>query len=258
MTELLKAGMDEQAQARKKRLLIMVDNDAQHLYYTGIMLQRLDYTIYTTKTAEEAMEIIHITVPAVVVTEAVLQKMSGVELLRQIKQNPKTEPVPVLILTSSPDPSVKQACLQEGCTSYMRKPVDPDALYAAIQHATEPTPRSYVRLKTCLDVIVGGEAAAGGVRSGECITALSENGMYVSTPTPMPSGSRLQFTVFVERAAIKVEGDVLYSFSRGQGPLHTSGMGIKFTQIRPEDQGLIRSFIKKDLTQDLQRPANRS
>jgi len=249
MTELLKTRPD--AQVRKKRLLIMVDNDAQHLYYTGIMLQRLDYTIYTTKTAEEALEIIHITVPSVVVTEAVLQKMSGVELLRRIRQNAKTASVPVIILTSSPDPAVKQDCLREGCTSYMRKPADPDALYAAIQQATEPTPRSYIRLKTCLDVIVGDGAGAEGARSGECITAVSENGLYVSTPAPKPVGSRLHFTVFLENKPVKIEGEVMYSFTRGQGPLHSSGMGIKFTRIAAEDRGLIRAFIKKVLTQDL-------
>jgi len=235
---------------RKKPLLILVDADAASLYYTGILLQRLDYTIYTTRTAEEALEIMNITVPALVVTETSLLGMSGLDLLKQIKGKPATSSVPVLVLTSTADPHIRENCLREGCAGVLAKPVDPDALFTAIQKATEATPRTYVRLKTCLDVIVTDEVSKESPSTSDCVTALSKNGMYVSTQYPRKKGTLLGFTIFLEKAKIDVQGTVLYSFERGQGPLRTSGMGIKFVRIKPDDQAIIRAYIKKVLMED--------
>jgi two-component system cell cycle response regulator DivK len=235
---------------RKKRLILVIDGDAGHLYYTSILLQRLEYNIHTVKTEQEALEIMEIAHPELILTELSPGGGNGAEFLRTIKRTPRTYALPVIILTSSKDPVAKDACLKEGCTAYLQKPVDPDALYAAIQKATESRPRSYIRLNTCLNVIVGEDKMDQSVIN-DYVTALSENGIYVSTAKPKPAGIRVPITLFLENSRIKVEGMVLYSFQRGEGPLKTPGMGIKFTSIQPGDQGLIRVFIKKELTKDL-------
>jgi two-component system cell cycle response regulator DivK len=235
---------------RKKRLILVIDADAGHLYYTSILLQRLEYNIHTSKTEEEALELMEVAQPELILTELSPGGGDGAGFLRTIRRTPRTHAVPVIILTSSKDPAAKDACLKEGCTAYLPKPVDPDALYAAIQKATESRPRSFIRLNTCLNVIVGNGNTEQSVIS-DYVTALSENGIYVSTAKPKPAGLRVPITLFLESSRIKVEGIVLYSFQRGEGPLKTPGMGIKFTSIQPEDQDLIRVFIKKELTKDL-------
>ena len=50
---------------------------------------------------------------------------------------------------------------------------------------------------------------------------------------------------------IKVIGVVLYSFQRGEGPLRTPGMGIRFDHIRPEDQNVIKEYIKREITKGI-------
>ncbi len=235
---------------RQKRLLVVADGQAAHLYYTSILLQRLEYDIHTTKTVEDALEIVDVASPALVLTETSLAGADGLDLIRKIKRNPKTYRIPVIVLTSSKDAAVKEACLHEGCIAYLQKPLDPDVLYAAIQKATESTPRKYIRLNTCLNVIVGDEKTATSV-IGDYISALSENGMFVSTANPKPTGLQFPITIFLENSKISVEGVVLYSFKRGEGPLRTPGMGIRFVQIKPEDQDLIKVFIRKEITKGL-------
>ncbi len=85
----------------------------------------------------------------------------------------------------------------------------------------------------------------------DCITALSEEGMYVSMFKPLPVGTQLPMVLFLGKARIRIQGTVLYSFDTGSGPLHTFGMGVKFTRIKQEYRILIRAFIKKELTQDI-------
>jgi len=241
---------------RKKRILFVVDGDASDLYYTGMLLQRLDYSIYTTRMAEEALDVMRFAVPLLILTEASLPHMSGVEFLKQIKQDPKTKAVPVIVYTASPDPSLKDMCLRAGCAAYLRKPVDPDELYAAIQKATEASPRQYIRLNACVQVIVGDETTVEGPLGGDCVTALSENGMYITTARPHVTGESLAITLFLGNAKIRCEGVVLYSFIGNKGPMGAPGLGIKFSRIRPEDRNLIRAFVKKELTQDIAQREN--
>jgi CheY-like chemotaxis protein len=239
------------ASDREKRLIVLVDGEGAHLYYTSILLQRLEYNIHTAKTAEDVLEIVNVAEPALVLTEFLLANMNGLELLKNLRRNPQTHKVPVIILTSSRDQAVKSACLEEGCAAYFYKPVDPDVLYAAIQKATETLPRKYIRLQTCLNVMVGDDKTAAHSVISDYVTALSEQGMYISTSQPKPVGLQVPITIFLEETKIKVEGMVLYSFKREEGPLKTSGMGIKFVRINPEDQHLIKVFIKKALTKGL-------
>ncbi len=236
---------------REKRLLVVVDSEASHLYYTSMLLQRLDYDLQTAKTAEDALEIVDMASPALVLTEAVLKGTSGTELLAKIKRNPRTFSMPVIILTASRDAAIKEVCQKDGCAAYLWKPVEPDTLYAAVQKATESLPRQYIRLNTCLNVLVGEEKDAASSVIGDYVTALSEQGMFVSTSKPKPVGLSVPITIFLEESKIRVEGMVLYSFDRGKGPLKTPGMGIKFARINPEDQAVIRSFIKREITKGL-------
>ena len=239
------------SEERQKRLIALVDSDSAHLYFTIIVLQRLDYNIHTMNSAEDVLAFLEVAHPDLILTETSLAGTDGVELLRKIKRTPATHSLPVIMLTSSKDPMVKDACQRERCTDYLHKPVEPEVLYAAIQKVTETTPRQYIRLATCLNIMVGEGRAAEASVIQNYITALSEQGMFVNMEKPVPAGLRLPITIFLETNRIKVEGMVLYSFDRGKGPLRTAGMGIKFVRIGSEDQDLIRQFIRRQITKGL-------
>jgi CheY-like chemotaxis protein len=234
---------------RPKRLLIVIDGRPAHLFYTNILLQRLGYRIHAVKTAEDALEIMHTADPSLVLTEISLTGMTGVDLLKKIRQDPKTAEVPVIVLTSLKDQAVKSACLQEGCAAYLLKPVEPDVLYAAIQKETKDT-RQFIRLKTKLNVTVGDEAAATSLID-DYVTALSEQGMFISTMKPKPVGMEIPITIYFENVRIGFDGQVLYSFSRDEGPLKTPGMGIKIVRIDPDDRETIKTIITKEITRGL-------
>jgi two-component system response regulator len=64
--------------------------------------------------------------PKVVFLDLKLPKVSGLEVLRQLKGDEKTRSIPVVIVTSSrEDPDIKQAYAL-GANSYVVKPVDFD------------------------------------------------------------------------------------------------------------------------------------
>jgi two-component system response regulator len=70
--------------------------------------------------------------PKVVLLDLKLPKVSGLEVLRALKQDEKTRAIPVVIVTSSrEDPDIKTA-YSLGANSYVVKPVDFDAFAEAV------------------------------------------------------------------------------------------------------------------------------
>jgi two-component system response regulator len=73
--------------------------------------------------------------PKVIFLDLKLPKVSGLEVLKELKTNIETRKLPVVILTSSKeDPDVK-AAYELGANSYIVKPVAFDAFLHAITNA---------------------------------------------------------------------------------------------------------------------------
>ena len=88
---------------------------------------------------------------------------------------------------------------------------------------------------TKLNVIVGEETAASTSVISDYITALSEQGMFISTSIPNPVGIHIPMTIFLGYERIKVEGLVLYSFSRQTGPMKTPRYSVSRLLIFSEE-----------------------
>ena len=63
-----------------------------------------------------------------------MPKIDGVEVLRQLKQDPELKQMPVLMLTTTDDPREVQRCHAIGCASYIVKPVDYDRFADAMRN----------------------------------------------------------------------------------------------------------------------------
>jgi two-component system response regulator len=62
--------------------------------------------------------------PKVVLLDLKLPKVDGIEVLRQLKNDPRTKAIPVVILTSSREEKDMVHSYQLGVNAYIQKPVD--------------------------------------------------------------------------------------------------------------------------------------
>jgi len=63
--------------------------------------------------------------PAVVILDLKLPRLSGLEVLRRIRTDPATKRLPVVVLTSSDDESQIEESYALGANSFIQKPTDP-------------------------------------------------------------------------------------------------------------------------------------
>lgn len=71
--------------------------------------------------------------PKVVLLDLKLPKLSGVEVLRQIRNHPRTRYLPVVVFTSSKEESDLIDCYRLGANAYVQKPIDFAEFSAALQ-----------------------------------------------------------------------------------------------------------------------------
>lgn len=231
-----------------KSLVLVIDSDLEQQFRTTVQLQRLEYHVFPLSTAEDALKIMGLAIPRAVVTALSLPRMNGLDLLKRVKQDPRIRQVPVLICTAADNDVYRKMCEQAGCAAFLVRNGDCSTLYRAIQKATEPTPRNFIRLNTWLDVSVAspeGDQAA-------LVTAISEQGMFVNTANLLPYGTIVRFTLYLPKLAsggVSLMGRVLYSHGGGAG--RVPGMGVKFLETPPEIHRLITAFIESKLSEGL-------
>ncbi|HSQ78816.1 MAG TPA: response regulator [Nitrospirota bacterium] len=235
-----------------KQIVLVVDARPIRQFYTSIFLQRLKYQVIMAKTAEDALLLLGLTIPLIVIANYDLPQMTGLELLKRMKHAPRTRNVPFIVYTSNGSPKVRQDCEEAGCSAFLCHPCSLEELYAAVQKTTRAKPRRFVRLTTALDVIVE-DGRSPDDASNNIITAISERGMFVSTAVPLAIGKILPFAFHLPNAPgwlIRVEGQVLFNHV-GAKKRQIPGMAVKFLQIGDQEREFVREFIKQELMEGI-------
>lgn len=71
--------------------------------------------------------------PKLILLDLKLPKVNGLEVLREIKADPRTRPVPVVVMTSSREQRDMLEGYELGVNSYIQKPIDFDQFQRVIE-----------------------------------------------------------------------------------------------------------------------------
>jgi len=251
MAERAGNEQDNPVSEQKRSYALLVDGYVRDLFATGVILQRLDYDVYIANSGEDALKIIDAALPELVITELSLHQMSGLELLVHLKHDPRTKTIPIIIHTSIGDQKREDHCRASGCAAFLRKPAEIDALYSAIQQATENIPRKFVRLRTLLPIRVGGHTSTDAASGVEFVSELSENGLFVRTLHPRPVRSVVPVNLIIQSVPVKLKAMVVRTVTIKPGLFKDPGMGLQFVEITDADRELLRNFIKGQIMKDI-------
>jgi CheY-like chemotaxis protein len=124
-------------------LIVLVEDDDGHANLVERNLKRagLANGILRLKDGQEAIDYVqgkgpypdgNTPRPMLLLLDIKMPRVDGVEVLRQLKSDPRTAFVPVIMLTTTDDPREIQRCYELGCSVYITKPVDYQAFVEAI------------------------------------------------------------------------------------------------------------------------------
>ena len=115
--------------------ILLVDDEEGIRKVLGISLADMGYRVFTAANGQEALRIFDSENPPIVLTDIKMPGMSGVELLRKIKQlNPDTE---VIMITGHGDMDLAIESIKYQATDFVTKPINDDVLDIALNRALE-------------------------------------------------------------------------------------------------------------------------
>ena len=120
-----------------KRVLVVEDIDMNRKI-VRIVLKAKGYEVLEATHAEDALAILQAETPDLILMDIALPGMSGEDLTRQIKANPKWRHVPIIALTAVAMKGDRERILDAGCDDYLSKPVDTHALAELVDHYLSP------------------------------------------------------------------------------------------------------------------------
>lgn len=115
-----------------KRILI-VDDDLETVKLIGLMLQRRGYEVISAYAGDQALAAAEAEKPDLVILDVMMPDMDGYEVCHQLRSNPNTAFVPVIMFTAKALVGDKVAGFQAGADDYLTKPIHPSDLVSRVE-----------------------------------------------------------------------------------------------------------------------------
>lgn len=132
-TEQKPETKDQMPKAKDQNdLILLVDDNNDLLDFVSSELSD-EHNIMTAHDGNEALEAIKQAMPDLIISDIMMPGMDGIELCRQLKANPDTAAIPLLLLTAKHDVAAKIEGLTLGADDYMTKPFNMDVLQLRIR-----------------------------------------------------------------------------------------------------------------------------
>jgi two-component system alkaline phosphatase synthesis response regulator PhoP len=108
----------------KTPIVIVVDDDEPSLELLQAYLEDVDCVTISAQDGLEALEIISRKTPDLVLLDVMMPKMSGFEVCKRIKNDPKTSDIPVIMVTALNEFGDIERGIDSGTDDFISKPVN--------------------------------------------------------------------------------------------------------------------------------------
>jgi two-component system alkaline phosphatase synthesis response regulator PhoP len=116
-----------------KETILVVDDEEDILELIRYNLAREGYQVAGAASGEEAVKAAKAILPDLILLDLLLPGMDGLEICRALKGEPRTRPIPIIMLTAKGEEADIVAGLELGADDYVTKPFSPRVLLARIR-----------------------------------------------------------------------------------------------------------------------------
>jgi CheY-like chemotaxis protein len=116
-----------------KRRVLLAEDDPGTIDVMCLELGFLGYEVTVATDGIQAVEKASAEMPDIILMDIRLPKMNGFQAMTSIRENPKTQSIPLLASTAMAMPGDKERCLAAGFNGYIAKPFTHKELGAALE-----------------------------------------------------------------------------------------------------------------------------
>ena len=109
--------------ATTKHTVLLIDDDESIRKVLRLRLERAGYRVLIAQQGEEGLALATTERPALILLDLQMPRMDGREVLRRLKANPDTKPIPVILLTGDKSEHLRSEGIAAGANAFVQKPV---------------------------------------------------------------------------------------------------------------------------------------
>lgn len=121
-------------QTKKAKKVLIVDDDAGILDAISLILDDRGYTTSAIADGDKVFKEVTVFKPDIVLLDVLLSGSDGREICRELKDNPQTESIPVVMISAHP--TAKLSIKQYGADEFLAKPFEAAELLKVIEKYT--------------------------------------------------------------------------------------------------------------------------
>ena len=118
-----------EANALASCTVIVVDDEPDIRYLLRITLEEAGYGVVEAAHGEAALELVRRSPPQLVLTDRMMPRMNGGELIERLRADESTKAIPIVIISGTRG-------VQGGADAVLGKPLDPDELIVLVDRLT--------------------------------------------------------------------------------------------------------------------------
>jgi len=114
----------KEKEQENKPTILVVDDNQQNLELLQAYLEDVDCRTISASDGLEALEIVNRNSPDLILLDVMMPKMSGFEVCKRIKSDPKTSEIPVIMVTALSEFGDIERAIDSGTDDFLSKPVN--------------------------------------------------------------------------------------------------------------------------------------
>jgi pilus assembly protein CpaE len=113
--------------------ILIIDDDLDTLRLVGMMLQKQGYQIIAASNGQQGLDLAFAEIPNLILLDVMMPQMDGYEVARNLRANPRTVNIPILMFTAKSQLDDKVTGFEAGADDYLTKPTHPAELQAHVR-----------------------------------------------------------------------------------------------------------------------------
>jgi DNA-binding response OmpR family regulator len=105
--------------------VLVVDDDPVILKLLEVNFEMEGFTVLVARDGEEGIEVARADQPDLIVSDIMMPKVSGLELVTALKADPSTSEIPIILLSAKAQNADVRSGLDAGADDYVTKPFEP-------------------------------------------------------------------------------------------------------------------------------------
>ncbi|OLD60859.1 MAG: hypothetical protein AUI53_08030 [Acidobacteria bacterium 13_1_40CM_2_60_7] len=118
---------------QQERVIVIADDSISVRKFVGRMLEKAGYRVKLASDGLEAAELVAQHGCHLIITDLEMPRMTGYELMAQLRQSPSTRRIPVMVVTSRAGEKHRDRAVKEGAATFLTKPVQEEQLISAVE-----------------------------------------------------------------------------------------------------------------------------